>query len=577
MRNSILRWSHLLAIPAFLALAPSVGSAQQQPAFNVNRFRPAERGSTWFASDSLDTAPYLPFVLGTTFDWAHRPLSVYNGSGDRIGDIVRDQYYLHFGAALTVVDRLRIGVNVPIALSTTGDTWSVGPRVFSAGRGGGAGDLRVGVDYRFWGERGDALRLALSVQTFLPTGTEGAYATDRVVRIYPRLLAAGDVGAFVWAVSGGTDFRTRQERFDGITLGSDLAFTASAGVKLGGVLVVGPELYGVSRMASNKVFTSKGTPLEVILGAHYALSENVSVGAAAGPGLSSGFGAPASRVLLSIDYAPGSKPPPVVQAPPDADHDGILDQDDACPTDVGVRSADPKLNGCPLPKDTDGDGIIDEKDACPTEVGAKSSDPAKNGCPLPRDSDNDSIIDEQDACPTEAGVATDDPKTNGCPAPKDGDGDGILDKDDACPDKPGPTNTDAKLNGCPIAVVVNNTIVIMERVEFDNNKATLRPDSNRILEAVLAVLQAHKEIEHVTVEGHTDNHGAAPLNQKLSQNRALSVVKWLVEHGVDAKRLTGVGRGQTKPIDDNNTEEGRKNNRRVEFHIDNSSKQGAVK
>ena len=70
------------------------------------------------------------------------------------------------------------------------------------------------------------------------------------------------------------------------------------------------------------------------------------------------------------------------------------------------------------------------------------------------------------------------------------------------------------------------------------------------------------------IEGHTDNAGKAAANKALSKARAESVKAWLVKHGIDKKRLTAQGFGQDKPIDDNSTEAGRKNNRRVEFHIE---------
>jgi OmpA-OmpF porin, OOP family len=84
---------------------------------------------------------------------------------------------------------------------------------------------------------------------------------------------------------------------------------------------------------------------------------------------------------------------------------------------------------------------------------------------------------------------------------------------------------------------------------------------------VLKVLTDHPDIKALRVEGHTDNQGAADFNKKLSEQRAASVVRWLVQHGVDASRLSSQGFGFERPIDSNDTPDGRKNNRRVEFHI----------
>jgi outer membrane protein OmpA-like peptidoglycan-associated protein len=195
----------------------------------------------------------------------------------------------------------------------------------------------------------------------------------------------------------------------------------------------------------------------------------------------------------------------------------------------------------------------------------KTDDPKTNGCPSDRDKDG--IADASDACPDEPGVKTDDPKTNGCPPPKDRDGDGIMDPEDACPDEPGPANTDPKKNGCPIAFVKEGQIRILEQVKFRFGKAELDPASDPILDAVKRILTDRVEIKKLRIEGHTDNKGAPQLNMKLSADRAAAVMQWLVKHGIDKKRLTSQGYGMTKPIDTNDSDEGRQNNRRVEFHL----------
>ena len=92
--------------------------------------------------------------------------------------------------------------------------------------------------------------------------------------------------------------------------------------------------------------------------------------------------------------------------------------------------------------------------------------------------------------------------------------------------------------------------------------------SDELLTQVAEVLREHPEIKKVEVQGHTDNRGAAAYNKKLSDRRAKSVVRWLVERGhIDADRLEPKGYGMDQPIDDNSTEEGRQRNRRVQFKI----------
>ena len=102
-------------------------------------------------------------------------------------------------------------------------------------------------------------------------------------------------------------------------------------------------------------------------------------------------------------------------------------------------------------------------------------------------------------------------------------------------------------------------------INFDTAKATIKPDSDAVLQQVLALLTQHADLK-VAIEGHTDNAGAPTFdNKRLSENRAGAVKFWLVGHGIDADRLDTAGFGDTKPLADNATEDGRAKNRRVEL------------
>ena len=110
-------------------------------------------------------------------------------------------------------------------------------------------------------------------------------------------------------------------------------------------------------------------------------------------------------------------------------------------------------------------------------------------------------------------------------------------------------------------------IRIREQVKFKTASSQILKESDYILEAVVKILVEHPEIKKVRVEGHTDIRGKPGYNKKLSQRRAASVVKWLVKHGIRKQRLTSAGYGQERPIATNQTDEGRRQNRRSEFHI----------
>jgi outer membrane protein OmpA-like peptidoglycan-associated protein len=101
-------------------------------------------------------------------------------------------------------------------------------------------------------------------------------------------------------------------------------------------------------------------------------------------------------------------------------------------------------------------------------------------------------------------------------------------------------------------------------IEFDTGKATLKPASEKVLGDVLSLLQAQPDWK-MKIEGHTDSTGTKAGNVTLSQQRAAAVVAWLVAKGIPRERLTAAGLGDSKPIADNSTDEGRARNRRVEL------------
>lgn len=554
-------------IPLFLGTATA--TAQSAEGFSLNRFQPSERGSEWFAADSLDLRGKNRLALGVVGDWAHRPLVIYDENGDYKRAPISNQLVLHLGAAITFADRLRIGANLPIYAVNRGVPGIVDGVRYEAKEGGTTGDLRLGFDVRLYGKYGDKFTTAAGLQLHLPTGNQDAYASDGKVRVVPRWLFAGDIGAFTYAGQLGFDGRFRTEDYGGTAFGPELTYTAAAGVRVANKKVVlGPELHGSTVVSDggDGFFGKLTSPVELLIGGHGRVGD-FQIGAGAGPGISRGIGTPDVRVVASLVWFPEPAKPQVVVPPTDRDGDGITDALDACPDAQGPKSDDPNKNGCPIPPDADKDGFFDDEDACPDVAGVKSDDPKKNGCPVPKDTDSDGIIDDEDACPNVAGVKSEDPKKNGCPLPKDTDGDGITDDRDACVNDSGPASTDPKKHGCPKVMVEAGEVKILERIEFDTNQATIRPESNGVLKGVADILGQHIEIKKIQVQGHTDNKGSKDLNKQLSARRAAAVVTWLTKQGIDAKRLESKGFGQEQPIGTNDTEEGRQNNRRVQFII----------
>jgi len=586
------------ALFALVAAAATDASAQAS-GFAIDRFNPSERGSDWFAEDSLDLRGTLRTAAGVVGEYAYKPLVIVNANGSTAAAPVKDQLIFHLGGALTLADRVRVAVDLPIAAHEDG----TGGQVLTAGQGvpypatnaGGVGDLRLSADARIAGAYGTAFNLAAGLALFLPTGSQEGYLGDGQVRVMPRVAVAGDVGMVAYAAHVGVQVRPLSDAFPGYPTGSELDLGGSVGVRLWERhILIGPEVFGSTVISSGSaMFSTRQTPVEGLLGVHVSFADAWRVGGGAAMGLTRGFGEPLVRGLVMLEWAA-----PYVPPVGDRDHDFILDSVDACPDVPGVKTNDPKTNGCPA-SDRDKDGIPDAIDACPDVPGIKTDDSRTNGCPSDRDhdgipdsedacpdlpgvpmsdkttngcqpdSDHDGIPDAEDACPDVPGERTNDPKTNGCPN-LDRDHDGIPNTEDACPDVPGPRDPDPKRNGCPEVYVQDDVIKSIDAVKFAPAGTLLLTDpaTKRALDGVLAFLAAHAEVKHVRVEGHTDNQGDAAANRALSAKRAAAVVAWLVKGGVAQARLTSMGVGGDSPIQDNTTEEGRRANDRIELHVE---------
>ena len=229
---------------------------------------------------------------------------------------------------------------------------------------------------------------------------------------------------------------------------------------------------------------------------------------------------------------------------PDTDGDTVIDKKDNCPEIAGLV----ELNGCP---DTDGDGVADPEDACVNIPG----NPEMNGCP---DSDGDGMGDDVDACIEAAGPL----ENNGCPWP-DRDKDGVADKDDLCIDEAG---SEAN-NGCP---ELSNEV--MKTINEFGSKINFAANSDKILgKKMRAILFKIKEIlmenplGNLLIEGYASADGDDDYNLELSVKRAEAVRDLLIDLGVAEERLEVIGLGETSPIGNNDSPQGRAENRRVQF------------
>ncbi len=255
---------------------------------------------------------------------------------------------------------------------------------------------------------------------------------------------------------------------------------------------------------------------------------------------------------------------------PDNDRDGILDVDDKCPNIPEDKDGFQDEDGCPEgnKNDRDGDGILDDVDKCPDDPEDFDQFQDEDGCPDP-DNDQDGILDVDDLCPNDPEDKDGFEDEDGCPD-LDNDKDRILDKDDKCPNEPETYNGFEDEDGCPDrgrVVVTDTSIEILDMVYFELDKAVIKKESYPILDAVAATLQGNPSISLIEIQGHTDEQGNDAYNLDLSDRRAAAVKKYMVDKGVEDKRLTSQGYGETQPLVREKNQAAYAKNRRVAFLI----------
>lgn len=154
------------------------------------------------------------------------------------------------------------------------------------------------------------------------------------------------------------------------------------------------------------------------------------------------------------------------------------------------------------------------------------------------------------------------PAPTPAPAPQrplDSDGDGVIDANDQCPDTPAGASVDA--DGC--SKKLSRTESISLRIQFASDSDEVTANYYAEIEKIAGFMKKYATV-HGTIEGHTDDTGAAAYNKSLSQRRATAVRQVLIDrYGIDASRLDAVGYGEEKPIADNTSAQGRQQNRRV--------------
>ena len=369
--------------------------------------------------------------------------------------------------------------------------------------------------------------------------SQGAFAAlgdARLGAVIPALAAAGirpgiAIAPSVWLPSGNED---RMVGNPGLSAGGVIAINQELGrygwvanigarvgrfepernlqagagplMGLGAHMMLSPDLVVGLELASQGATGFQSWPLEALATARLNLDGGLWATAGVGAGLNGAPGAAANRVVVGVGWQQRPQPTSTVL--------------------VQRVGADIDPNA-----DRDGDGINDVDDLCPDQ--AETFD----------------TFDDEDGCPE-----------------LDGDGDGVTFAEDACPEEPIYPEQDPRYSdGCPhLAELVGDKIVLTQSIFFREGSAKIPRKSEEVLDEVVKIV-FEQDDKMVLIEGHTNDHGSAEVNYRLSEDRAKAVMRYLIDAGIPRERMAAEGYGYDVPLVNHGDPNAESINRRVEF------------
>jgi outer membrane protein OmpA-like peptidoglycan-associated protein len=556
--------------PWTLWAAAALAQDVQDSGYNFELFHPA--GDLYGYTTVHGAATLQNLQLGSSFwvSYEDDPIVLVDENGERISvdgsesdGLVDSRLGGDFQIGMGFTRFASVVADIPLVMSQ--DAWQMSrldnPSLAPVrGTSGGVSDIRIEPKVAVLDRDFFPVGLGLVVPVSVPSGADADFMGDGAVTVAPTVIAEFSNGsihnrAYTWRLAVNTGYLLRNPaRVRDTNMASAVLYGLGTGFRVATPVELTAEFHGQS--AGTK---SGQNPAEAILGVKGLVGRWVALNAGGGLGVLGGIGAPDFRIVAGATVAPSFDP-----AARDTDHDGVPDGMDKCPKDAEDKDGFQDEDGCPE-LDNDADGREDSVDKCPNDPEDDDGYLDNDGCPEP-DNDRDGVLDGQDRCPNDAGPAD----REGCPN-LDTDGDGIPNDLDRCPYDAEDMDGDRDEDGCPDeqqrVVVEKNFIRINDLIYFDFNKVTIQERSYDLLNEIAKVINDNAQLLRIRIEGHTDNVGSDLANLKLSQGRAESVKAYLVSRGVDARRLDAAGFGEMRPVATNDTEDGRAQNRRVEFII----------
>ena len=565
-----------------MGLSTSAFAQETGETVDLEIFRPYSDAYGYMHSPSAATLGHLQMGAGFFVNYSNDPLVlVYEDQryppptavvlGDNGEGVIDDRVISNVQVGLGLSRYFSLTLDAPLVLWQDGyqltniDNPRIPPDTLISS---GVGDIRLQPKLVAIDRDRLPIGLAIQVPVGFPTGNGGSYLGEGGYSLTPTMVMEFSDAPirsrqyiFRAAVHGGYHVRPSDTIGD-LEIQNGAVYGLAMGLHPTSVLEITGEFHGVvwGPLAAQQ-------PAEALGGLKFLIGDYVNINIGGGMGVLPGAGAPDWRLLGGVSLAPSFDP-----NSRDSDKDGIVDALDRCPRDPEDKDRWQDEDGCPE-LDNDKDGLNDDIDRCPNEAEDLDEYQDTDGCP-DVDNDKDSILDIADRCPNQAETANGYEDEDGCPdsAPVDDtDGDGYKDDVDRCPYDAEDFDGVEDEDGCPDedrrVIVENNFIRITERIYFDTGKTSIQDRSISLIDEIAKTIVDNPHLKKIRVEGHTDSVGSETTNLKLSQGRANSVQKALSERGVQSDRLDAVGFGEIRPIETNDTAEGRQANRRVEFII----------
>ena len=574
------------------------------PQFNAQSFRPAVDSYQFLWLNDTSMGRSGTFNYRNTFSYAKAPIVYqdYLGNNYNLLDSVSQ---MDLSAGFTK-GRVRYAVSAPVILKATGEAV---PGVDSADLSElGLGEMMADVKLQLLDRNKHRLGMAINARSSLPTSTTASpLGTDGLMFEVEGAMDA-HLGRSVLAINVGHRQQPVVET-ESIDWGNQLMARVGYGHPFNEERTSGMALeYNMAGLYEH--MTGDGLSMEAMLSGWYAVHEIYQVRAGVAKGLSTGMTTPDWRGVLSVSF--------LHKTEADSDMDGIVDHSDICPATPEDIDGFEDQDGCPEPTKvnvllmdhlgheirdahwTTADGQFSGPGHTSFYMSAGSveidvDDPRYRAEPMMvevKDQAEQDVIIEIDAIMGSLKVVVKDELEKNVPHASwsiDGiKGASMQPSGYVIPLVPGEHEIIVTAPGYrmlkeTITIVANETEVVhlmakeskvthdlevLDKVYFKTNSHIIDERSHDLLDEVAEILDHHQRIELVHIEGHTDNQGDDAYNKKLSQDRADEVMKYLISRGIDPERLDATGFGEEKPIDTNDTEEGRHNNRRVIFRID---------